>query len=139
MRLLDTMVMVYVRTADSPFHDWARRQIADAVWQDGAALNAVSLAELCADDAADLETVSAFVLSFGVKLFDLPADAAGRCGEAYRAYRHNRKRQSGKDAHPTPQADFFIGAHAELEGWELVTNDAQRFRTYFPSVKLITP
>ncbi|HEV7517221.1 MAG TPA: hypothetical protein VGR07_13040 [Thermoanaerobaculia bacterium] len=35
--------------------------------------------------------------------------------------------------------DFFIGAHAQVMGWPLVTADAGRFRTYFPSVPLLTP
>jgi predicted nucleic acid-binding protein len=35
--------------------------------------------------------------------------------------------------------DFFIGAHAEVEGLTLITRDAARYRTYFPSVTLITP
>jgi predicted nucleic acid-binding protein len=35
--------------------------------------------------------------------------------------------------------DFYIGAHAEVEGLTLATRDATRYRTYFPSVSLITP
>jgi predicted nucleic acid-binding protein len=38
-----------------------------------------------------------------------------------------------------PLPDFFIGAHAQLNGWELVTNDPDRVRNYFPAVRLVTP
>jgi hypothetical protein len=38
-----------------------------------------------------------------------------------------------------PLPDFFIGAHAEIMGWTLATADADRYRTYFPKVKLKTP
>jgi len=38
-----------------------------------------------------------------------------------------------------PLPDFFIGAHAELLGMDLVTNDPDRIRTYLPKVKLVTP
>ena len=36
-------------------------------------------------------------------------------------------------------ADFFIGAHAAVEQRPLLTRDARRYRTYFPTVELITP
>jgi predicted nucleic acid-binding protein len=72
-------------------------------------------------------------------LLDVPCLASEICGVAYRKYLDKRKAQSGKDGPKTPLADFFIGAHAELMGWELVTGDKGRFETYFPSVKLITP
>jgi predicted nucleic acid-binding protein len=45
-------------------------------------------------------------------------------------------------AHPArsaPLPDFYIGAHAEIERLTLVSRDAARYRTYFPSVTLIAP
>ncbi len=39
----------------------------------------------------------------------------------------------------SPLPDFFIGAHAETDGLTLFTRDVARYRTYFPSVKLIAP
>jgi predicted nucleic acid-binding protein len=47
MILLDTNVLIYASTDGSPFLEWARRTIASGVSEDGAAVNAVSLAELC--------------------------------------------------------------------------------------------
>jgi len=35
--------------------------------------------------------------------------------------------------------DFFIGAHAAVSGYALVSRDKGRFSTYFPSVELIIP
>ncbi len=34
---------------------------------------------------------------------------------------------------------FFIGAHAAVEKYQLMTRDKGRLSTYFPSVKLIIP
>jgi len=138
MTLLDTMVVVYARTPDSPFHQWAKEQIAGAVAGGGAAINAVTLAELCAEDGVDASSLLQNVLDIGIHVLDLPASAAARCGEAYRAYRKQRKKESGRDTPRMPLPDFFIGAHAEVMGWELATNDQQRFRNYF-HVKLSTP
>ena len=36
-------------------------------------------------------------------------------------------------------ADFFIGAHAAVEGWPILTRDPRKYRRYFPSVELVTP
>jgi hypothetical protein len=35
--------------------------------------------------------------------------------------------------------DFYIGAHAAVEGMALLTRDRVRYASYFPSVKLIAP
>jgi predicted nucleic acid-binding protein len=138
MTLLDTMVVVYARTPDSPYHQWAKAQIAGAVAGSGAAINAVSLAELCAEEGMEAAEVAHHIAGFGIEILDVPASAAARCGEAYRKYRRQRKRESGKDSPKVPLPDFFIGAHAEIMGWELATNDSRRFQSYF-SLKLVTP
>ncbi len=138
MRLLDTNVLIYARTKNSPFRQWATEELVEAVSGEGAALSAVSLAELCAA-AKDPEAVAAEVRALGIDLLDVPAAAAARCGAAYALYRVARRAESGKDSPGMPLADFFIGAHAELLGVDLVTNDVARFRTYFPNVRLRTP
>jgi len=35
--------------------------------------------------------------------------------------------------------DFFIGAHAQADGHQLLTRDAGRYRSYFPDIDLISP
>ncbi len=139
MKLLDTMVIVYARTPKSRFHTWAKETIAAAVMADGAAINTVSLAELCSEEGVDSTEVVAALNGFGVAVEDLPAGCAGLCGAAYREYRRKRKAESGKEAPRVPLPDFFIGAHAEYAGWQLVTNDPDRYRTYFPQVGLEVP
>ena len=36
-------------------------------------------------------------------------------------------------------SDFFIGAHAAVRDWPLLTRDVKRYRNYFPTVRLIAP
>ena len=48
-----------------------------------------------------------------------------------------RGRRGGSKTQVLP--DFFIGAHAAVEGWPLLTGDASRFRTYFPTLEVLTP
>ena len=138
MILLDTNVLVYAFDPDAPFCQWARETIADAVAGDGAAINAVSLAEICVGDA-DPATAADRIRSWGVEILDVPAAAADVCAKAYRRYRQRRTFQSEIPVPSVPLPDFFIGAHAQIMGWELATADKGRFHTYFPSVSLKMP
>ncbi len=138
MILLDTNVLIYAFTPDSPFYHWARATIADAVTDEGAAINAVSLAEICVGDA-DPSTVADRIRNWGVEILDVPAAAADICSRAYRRYRKHRLSKSEDLVPSMPLPDFFIGAHAMIMGWELATADQGRFLTYFPSVSLKVP
>jgi len=138
MILLDTNVLIYASTEGSPFLEWARHTIAAGVSEDGAAVNAVSLAEICVGDA-EPETVADRLRSWGITLLDVPAAVAEPCAKAYLKYRERRRAESGLGAPSLPLPDFFIGAHAQIMGWPLATADEGRFRTYFPSVTLRTP
>ena len=138
MILLDTNVLIYAFDPDSPHSDWARETIASSVAEGGAAINAVSLAEICVGDNAP-GTVADRIRRWGVEIVDVPVAAAEACAEAYRRYRKRRFAQSGKDASTMPLPDFFIGAHAQIMSWELATADKGRFSTYFPKVRLKTP
>jgi len=138
MILLDTNVLIYAFDSDAPFRHWARQTIADAVAGDGAAVDAVGLAEICVGDA-DPATVADRIRSWGVEIIDVPAAAADVCAAAYRKYRKERMSQNNAPFPAMPLADFFIGAHAKIMGWELATADQGRFRKYFPSVRLRMP
>jgi predicted nucleic acid-binding protein len=136
--LLDTNVLILAFGGDSPHSAWARETIADAVATEGAAINAVSVAEICVGDE-EPETVAERVRSWGVAVLDVPAAAAEVCAKAYLRYRHRRQAQSGREAPAVPLPDFLIGAHAQIMSWDLATADRGRFRTYFPSVRLRMP
>jgi predicted nucleic acid-binding protein len=136
--LLDTNLLIYASDERSPHFKWARRTIADAVAGGGAAINAVSLAELCVGDA-EPKKVADRIRSWGVEVLDVPAAAAEVSARAYLSYRRRRKSDSGKDSPSMPLPDFFIGAHAQIMGWTLATADQDRFRIYFPKVPLKTP
>ena len=136
--LLDTNVLIYASDAKSSHCRWARRMIAEGVSGAGAAVNAVSLAEVCVGDA-EPQTVADRIRSWGVAVLDVPAAASDVCARAYLSYRVRRKADSGKDAPALPLPDVFIGAHAQIMGWSLATADESRFKTYFPAVPLRTP
>jgi predicted nucleic acid-binding protein len=138
MILLDTNVLIYASDASSAHCKWARRIISEAVAGEGAGINAATLAELCVGDA-EPSTVADRIRAWGIEALDIPIAVAEISARAYLRYRTRRKRDSGKDAPSMPLPDFFIGAHAQIMGWTLATADADRYRTYFPRVKLQSP
>jgi predicted nucleic acid-binding protein len=138
MTLLDTNVLICAFDVDSPYCQWARDAIAEVVASDGAAIDAVSLAEICVGDA-DPPTVADRIRSWGVEILDVPAAAADVCAKAFIRCRKRRMSQSDMPVSAMPLPHFFIGAHAKIMGWELATADRGRFHTYFPSVSLKLP
>jgi len=69
----------------------------------------------------------------GIKVLEMPREALFLAGKVFLKYRKNK----GIKASPLP--DFFIGAHASVSGFELITRDSDKYRTYFPQVRLIHP
>jgi len=138
MILLDTNVVIYASDADSPFHEWARRTIAEAVAGEGAAVNAVVVAELCVGDA-NPSTVADRLQRWGIVLLDVPVAAAELSAKAYRGLIERRAQEHSRPSSGIPLPDFFIGAHAMLMDWPLATADRGRFDTYFPAVALKLP
>jgi len=139
MILLDTDLVVDAQNPSSPFYASSQRIIRDALSGDGAAINAVIFAELCAGRPEAIDDLKAELEDVLIGLFDLPSEAAPICGAAYARYRSARRRSGGGAGPTIPLPDFFIGAHAELMGWSLATRDTERYRRYFPNVKLIEP
>jgi predicted nucleic acid-binding protein len=136
--LIDTNVIIDLRDSAQSNHAWAVSQIEESVSAEGAGINAVTLAELCAGSPrpADIEPE---IRKLGLEIFDLPAAASEVCGAAYRRYVLARRTSGGGAAPKIPLPDFFIGAHAEIKGWKLATRDGDRIAKYFPKVSLVTP
>ena len=81
----------------------------------------------------DPEVLDCQLDSLLVQRLPLPYEAAFRAGRSFLEYRRNGGARS------SPMPDFYIGAHAELDGLGILTRDVRRFRRYFPSVNLIAP
>jgi predicted nucleic acid-binding protein len=131
MVLVDANVVLDIVTADPQWLTWSTEKLERGLTQ-GLAINPVIYAELAAGflNEGELEAALEFP---DLKRLALPYAAAFRAGRAFVEYR----RQGGNRRSPLP--DFFIGAHAEVEGMTLLTRDAARYRTYFPKLKLIAP
>jgi predicted nucleic acid-binding protein len=130
--LLDSVVLLDVITRDPAWFDWSAAALAEAADGAGAVLNPIVYAEISAA-FTDIEAVDAAVPPSIFRREQLPWEAAFLASKAYVAYR----RRGGVRRSPLP--DFYIGAHAAVAGYRLLTRDARRFRAYFPTIELIAP
>ena len=138
MTLFDTSVVIDARDADSPWHEWAKEQIAGA----GAVEAPSSTPSSSPKRRAALSNVNELLEDLermGLSFAALPVSAAIPASEAYALYRSRLKGHGKPPPSKIPLGDFFIGAHAAAEGMRLVTRDPDRIRTYFPAVKLNYP
>lgn len=80
-----------------------------------------------------MEALDRVVETMALTLREIPRPALFLAAKAYLQYR----RRGASKVQVLP--DFFIGAHAAVEGWPLLTRGASRLRTYFPSLQVIAP
>ena len=132
MLLVDTNVLVDVLQNDPQWADWSIAQLRAQAQLHALAINPVIYAELSLSFST-FEALDRVVATMELAMHEVPRPALFLAGKAYLQYR----RRGGGKAQVLP--DFFIGAHAAVEGWPLLTRDASRFRTYFPSLEVVGP
>jgi predicted nucleic acid-binding protein len=132
MIFVDSNVLLDVMTEDPQWFAWSSEALARCSDKSVLVINPIVYAEVSIRFKAieDLEDVLPRSL---FERRDIPWEAAFLAGKCFLKYR----RAGGRRTAPLP--DFFIGAHAAVEKLDLLTRDSKRYRTYFPTVKLITP
>ncbi len=130
--LVDTNVLLDVLERDPVWAEWSNTQMGIQALGGGLIVNPVVYAELSVDYAR-IEDFDAALNALGVVLEDIPREALFLAGKAFRQY---RARGGGR---PGVLPDFFIGAHAAVLDVPLLTRDAGRYRSYFPTLELIVP
>lgn len=132
MILVDTNVLLDVVTDDPVWQDWSQRQLDAAAMRDSLAINPVVYAEL-SGGFTSIEGLDAMLASAVIGMAEMPRPALFLAGQIFKTYR----RRGG--LRTSVLADFFIGAHAAVLGAPLITRDAGRYRTYFPTIELVAP
>ena len=130
--LIDTNVLFDVLTVDEEWADWSAAMLTEAANRGPVLINAVIYAEL-AVRYDRIEDLDAAVPEHHFTRAQLPWEAAFLAAKCFERYR----RRGGSRTSTLP--DFFIGAHAAVGGFKLLTRDAARYRSYFPKLRLITP
>lgn len=130
--LVDTNILVDLAVVGSDWHGWSRRRMLD-VFKDGPVLiNPIIYSEFSVR-YDDVDEVDRLLPQHEFRRENLPWPAAFAAAAAFRLYR----RAGGGRERILP--DFFIGAHAAIRGYRILTRDPSGYRSYFPSVDLITP
>lgn len=130
--LVDTNVLLDVADEDPHWSDWSRRKLAEAADEGALVINPLIFAEL----AVAYDTIEALYAVFAPDRYrheGLPWDAAFAAGHVFLRYRQ----EGGKRHMPLP--DFFIGAHASVRGYRLLTRDRGYYRSHFPRLDIVTP
>jgi hypothetical protein len=130
--VVDSSVILDIVTEDPAWSQWSADALALALDDGVLVINPIVYAEVSAgfDRIEDLDDA---VPAEHFRRESLPYEAGFLAGKAFLAYR----RRGGQKSSPLP--DFYIGAHAAVRGYRLLTRDAARYRTYFPTLTLIAP
>lgn len=132
MILVDTDVLLDLVTNDPDWSEWSLARLEEAALAGPILINDIIYAETSIryDRIEDLDAMLSQAL---IEIAATPRSALFLAGKAFRRYRAAGGTRTGV------LPDFFIGAHAAVEGWPLLTRDAGRYRRYFPKVRLIAP
>jgi predicted nucleic acid-binding protein len=130
--LVDSNVVIDVLHGNSRWTEASLRAIATAKSEGDLVINPLFYAEVSAAFATEQDANAAMPATlYGRE--HLPWEAAFLAATAFVSY----QRLGGSKRSPLP--DFYIGAHAAVRGYRLLTRDLQRYRAYFPTVPLIAP
>jgi predicted nucleic acid-binding protein len=130
--LVDSNVLLDLFTEDEDWFDWSSSALERCAEDGDLVINPIIYAEV----SPQFDSIEALDDALPPDFFrraQLPWEAAFLAGLAFVKYR----RSGG--TRPTPMPDFYIGAHAALAGFTLLTRDARRYRKYFPTLRIVAP
>lgn len=132
MLLVDTNVLVDVLEDDPEWANWSINQLRAQSKIHRLAINPIIYAELSLTFST-VEALDQTLADLGLAMIEIPRPALFLAGKAFVRYR----RQGGQKQNVL--ADFFIGAHAAVSRYPLLTRDTRRYTAYFAGVNLISP
>ncbi len=130
--LVDSNVLLDIFTEDPVWYDWSENALIECAEHSVLAINPIIYAEVACGFSRKEELDLALPRD-RFRRESLPWASAFLAGQSFIQYR----RRGGVRRSPLP--DFYIGAHAAVQGMTLLTRDAARYRTYFPRLRIIAP
>jgi predicted nucleic acid-binding protein len=130
--LIDSCIVTDLADPESAWFEWSASTVERLDQNNTMVINPIIYAE-CSVGFARIEEVETLFETLGFAMKPVPREALFLAGKAFLQY----KKHKGEKGNVLP--DFFIGAHAAISGYSLISRDKGRFSTYFPSVELIIP
>jgi predicted nucleic acid-binding protein len=130
--LVDSNVLLDIATGDQKWAAWSGSALAECAGHAELIINPIIYAEV----SVGYTTIEAVDVALPRAIYrrePLPWEGGFLAGKCFVNYR----RRGG--ARRTPLPDFYIGAHAAIAKLALLTRDAGRYETYFPSVEILAP
>lgn len=130
--LVDSSVLLDIATRDEQWLEWSEEQLAIAANDGLLVINPLIYAEVSVNYDS-IEELDEHLPKEAFQRVALPFEAGFLAGKAFAKY----KKRGGTRTSPMP--DFYIGAHAAISGFKVLTRDPRKYRQYFPTVELIAP
>ena len=130
--LVDSNVLIDIAYRDPVWLPWSRKQVVTAMADGPLIINQIIFAEF-SYRYVQFDEADALLPHEEFRREGLPFMAAFAASKAFEVYR----KAGGTKNKPLP--DFFIGAHAAVCGYQIITRDPSGYRRFFPEVELITP
>jgi predicted nucleic acid-binding protein len=130
--LVDSNIILDVFLDDPNWADWSESKLEKFSSITKLFINPVVYTEVSVGFKR-IEELESALNRADLQMLEIPKEALFLAGKAFLKYRKNR----GTKRSPLP--DFYIGAHAAILEMDLITRDESRYRTYFPTIKLISP
>ena len=130
--LVDSCVLLDLFTDDAEWGDWSEKILGQYSQTNSLYINSIIYSEVSIGFNL-IEEVEAAIEQAGIKVLELPREALFLAGKVFLNYRRS------KGTMHSTLPDFYIGAHAIVSSFDLITRDISKFKTYFPDLNLIYP
>jgi predicted nucleic acid-binding protein len=130
--LVDTNVILDIVTDDPHWRRWSQFSLDVAFLAGPLIINDIVYAEISVRYES-VEVLDTLLEDMGIRMESMPRTGLFLAAKVYRRYRGRGGTRSGV------LSDFFIGAHAAVKDYTLLTRDPAPYRSYFPTLRLIVP
>jgi len=129
---IDSCVLLDLFTNDPNWVEWSENILEQYSHTNTLYINSIVYTEVSIG-FNKIEELEIAISELDIKVLEIPREALFLTGKTFLKYRKNKGTKN------SPLPDFFIGAHASVSNFDLVTRDIDKYKTYFPQVKLINP